>query len=105
MEPTIRDLVIWADNVELSSNQLQKAYDWRIAQWATFGNVVLTAIFGLLSSAVIETFKATIILPDFWSEIGAATLAYSLIYAFCRLRIVTLRQEFMALYTLLEEIK
>jgi ABC-type transport system involved in cytochrome c biogenesis permease subunit len=104
MGPTVHDVITWADNVELSTAQIQKAYDWRIAQWATFANAILTAIFGFLSSALIEAYKETLKLPHFWSVVGAGTLAYACIYGFCRFRIARLQQEFLALYTLLLEI-
>ena len=104
MEPTIHDVVIWADDVTLSSGQIQKAYDWRIAQWGTLANAVLTAVFFLMASALIETYKETLKLPHFWVWVTFATFIYGCIYALCRFRIKRLRQEFLALYTLLLEI-
>jgi len=91
MEPTVYDVLTWADDVNLSIAQVQKAYDWRIAQRAAFANAVLTAIFAFLSSAVIETYKETVV--------------YFGIYLFFRWEIRRLRQEFLALYTLLLDIQ
>jgi hypothetical protein len=109
MDFTILDLLIWPDDLTVSSAQIQKGYDWDITQWATFGNAVLTAIFGLLASALVETYKN----PkhnwqadeSFWMLVGITAFEYALIYVFCRLRIVNLRKEFLSLYTLLLAIK
>lgn len=105
MEPTIFDLVRWADDVPLSAGQIQKAYDWRITQWAALGNAILAAVFAFLSSAIIESYKQSLKLPHFWLLVGGATLLYVSCYAFCRFRIIRLRQEFLALYTFLLVIK
>ena len=105
MEPTIQDIASWVADVALSSGQLQKAYDWQIAQWSGLANAIVVSTLALLSSALIESFKDTLRYPHFWSVVVAGTLAYVCIYVLCRLRIHRLRQEFLALYTLLMEIK
>jgi len=104
MEPTVYDIVVWADDVGLSSGQVQKAYDWRIAQWGALSNAILTAVFFLFASGLIETYKQTLKLPHFWSWVGSALCLYGLCYVFCRWRIRQLRREFLTLYTLLLEI-
>ncbi|PYV70491.1 MAG: hypothetical protein DMG97_19155 [Acidobacteria bacterium] len=105
MEPTVYDVLTWADDVNLSIAQVQKAYDWRIAQRAAFANAVLTAIFAFLSSAVIETYKETLRIPHFWTLVAIGTVVYFGIYLFFRWEIRRLRQEFLALYTLLLDIQ
>jgi ABC-type transport system involved in cytochrome c biogenesis permease subunit len=104
MEPTVHDLVVWGDDVALSTGQLQKAFDWRITQWATLSNAILTAIFFLITTGLVETYKQTLKLRYFWAWVGAAVLIYCCSYLFCRLKIRRLRREFLALYTLLQEI-
>lgn len=104
MKPTVGDVVIWADDVALSSGQMQKAYDWRIAQWATLSNAILTAIFVLIGSALVEIYKRSLQLPHFGWLAGGTVAVYVLCYGFCRWKIRRLRQEFLALYTLLLEI-
>lgn len=104
MEPTIRDIVTWVDDVTLSAGQVQKAYDWRVAQWATFSNAILTAIFALIATALIDTYQETIKRPHLWWWVGAVSLIYFCSYLFCRWRIRELRREFLALYTLLLEL-
>jgi hypothetical protein len=104
MEPTVHDLVVWMDDVALSAGQIQKAYDWRVAQWSTLSNAILTAIFFLVTTGLVETYKQTLKLRYFWAWVGAAVLIYGSSYLFCRLRIRKLQREFLALYTLLQEI-
>lgn len=100
------DLLIWPDDLAVSSAQIQKAYDWSITQWASFGNAILTAIFGLLASALVETYRMVQTHDPhrdivFWVAVGVTVLVYLAVYAFCRWKILRLRQEFLALYTLL----
>jgi hypothetical protein len=104
MEPTVHEIVVWVDDVALSISQIQKSYDWSIAQWATLGNAILTAVFVLIATGLVETFKKTLQLPHFWSLVSGIALLYLASYAFCRLRIERLRREFLVLYTLLEEL-
>jgi hypothetical protein len=103
MEPTVRDLVVWADDVGLSSGQLQKAYEWRIAQWSALSTAILTAVFFLIATALVELYKQTLRLPHFGLWVGPGVVGYGCSYIFCRWRIQRLRQEFLALYTLLLE--
>lgn len=105
MEASVSDLVVWADDPALSSDRLQKVYDWQIAEWSTFGNAALTAAFGVLTSVLIEAFKETLKLPEVLPMVGLASLACASIYAFCRYRVSLLRREFVALYTILLCIK
>ena len=104
MEPTVRDIVLWVDDVTLSSGQVQKTYDWRIAQWGALSNAILTAVFFLLATSLVETYKQTLKLPHFWWWVGGVSFLYGCSYLFCRWRIRRLRQEFLALYTLLLEV-
>lgn len=95
---------MWVDDVALSTGQIQKAYDWSIAQWSTLGNAILTAVFFLIATGLVETYKKTLQLPHFWSWVGGIATLYLASYAFCRLRIHRLRCEFLELYTLLQEL-
>jgi hypothetical protein len=103
-DPTVRDLLIWAADPSESAEQLQKAYDWRVAQWSALANTIATAVLGLFTSAFVESYKGTVAVPGFWEQLGYASMLFALSYLFCRLKIHILRKEFLALYTLLLEI-
>lgn len=105
MNPTIGEILAWVDNLPSSADQIQKAYDWRISQWATFGNAVITALFALLLSAVVEWYKEPMKYPHFWLIVAGNASSYLVAYALCRFRIATLQREFIALYTLLAVLK
>jgi hypothetical protein len=104
MEPTIRDIVVWVDDVALSTAQIQKVYDWRITLWGALSNAILTAVFFIIATALVETYKETLKLAHFWSAVGAVALLYCGSYVFCRFKIRQLRREFVVLYTLLLEL-
>jgi hypothetical protein len=104
MEPAVSDIVMWVDDVTMSSAQLQKAYDWRIAQWATLSNTILTAVFFLLATALVETYKETFKRPHLWWWVVGISLTYLCSYLFCRWKIRQLGREFLGLYTLLLEL-
>jgi hypothetical protein len=104
MEPSNHEIVVWVDEVAVSIGQIQKSYDWSIAQWATLGNAILTAVFVLIATGLVETYKKTLQLPHFWSWVAGIAMLYLASYAFCRFRIERLRREFLELYTLLQEL-
>lgn len=101
MVPTLNDVLIWAEDVPLSTAQVQKAYDWRISQQAGIANAALVAMFTLITSSVIEGMKQTLSHQHSWIVIVAGELAFGGIYLVARLRIRALRQEFLAFYSLL----
>lgn len=56
-KPTLLDILIWADNPTLSATQLQKSYDWTIAQWSAFATAILTAVLGFISAVIVDMLK------------------------------------------------
>jgi hypothetical protein len=97
---TFDDLLDWADEIETSAEQLQKGYDWRIAQWSAFASAVLTAMLAFLSACVVELFKGTML----WRHVAAimmgGTAASIGLYLVSQVRIAKLRKEFLDQYTL-----
>jgi hypothetical protein len=63
---TVGNILTWVRDISTSSSQLQKRYDWEIAQWSSFATAVLSATLGFISAAVIETLKK----PDVFTPGG-----------------------------------
>ncbi len=94
---TLGDLVVWAEDLEVAAAQIQKAYEWRIAQWSSFGNAVLTGILAFLSAAAIEAFKGSIN-QGCVLAVGAGTFSAFCLYLISQARMNRLRREFLAIY-------
>jgi len=98
---------LWSKDHATSSAQVQKLYDWHIAQWSGFGTAVLTATVGFISAVGLETLKT----PTIWDKRGttalvAIGLASSIVlYALTQLRIQRLREVFRDLYSLMCNLK
>ncbi len=105
MEPSIDQVIRWSLAFENASGQIQKAYDWRIAQWSAMATAILTAILAILSGTFLEYHKRATLSPHWGLWLCAAIVVYLSAYTFCRLEIDRLRREFLALYTLLLAIK
>ena len=100
LELTLGDLVAWSTELETAAQQVQKAYDWRIAQWSAFGNAVLTATLAFVSAAAVEAFKGTIGTHSL-GAVAFGTFSSLLLYWISQLRVTRLRREFLALYGIL----
>jgi lipopolysaccharide export LptBFGC system permease protein LptF len=105
MEPSIDQIIRWSLAFENASAQIQKAYDWRIAQWSAMATAILTAILAILSSTFLEYYKKTALAPHWGLWLSADIAVFLCAYTFCRYEIDRLRREFLALYTLLLVIK
>lgn len=100
---TFGDILSWSQELNISIAQLQKAYDWRIAQWSSAATAFLSATFAFISATVIETFKNPNILssPDAVIIVMLGSFASIAIYGVCQYQIRRLRREFVRLYSLL----
>jgi len=103
--PTVRELMLWSLDFDTSCAQIQKAYDWEIAQWSNMANATLAAMFGFLTPAVIELFKKSIQLAGFGLTIILGAIVFVTTYIACRLKIERLRSHFLATYSLLVRLK
>jgi len=105
--PQHGEIALWSKDHATSSAQVQKLYDWHIAQWSGFGTAVLTATVGFISAVGLETLKT----PTIWDKRGttalvAIGLASSIVlYALTQLRIQRLREVFRDLYSLMCNLK
>jgi hypothetical protein len=103
--PPIRviDLLLWSQEPATSVGQIQKAYDWHIAQWSAFGTAVLTAILGFISAVILEVWKGTkIAVPrDIYIVTALGIISSIALYAFSQYRIQRLRTQFLRLYSAL----
>ena len=104
---TLGDILTWASDSPVAAAQLQKAFDWQIAQWSAFASTVLTATLGFVATVIVENLKGTLSAMDSrQSLIIAGGVSASLaLYAFCHYRIGSLRRNFVELYTLLAHLK
>jgi lipopolysaccharide export LptBFGC system permease protein LptF len=55
---TIDDWINLSLDVSASASQFQKAYDWKISQWSSFANMILTALVSFLSACAVEFYKS-----------------------------------------------
>jgi hypothetical protein len=93
------DLFVWSRDLTTSASQIQKSYDWQIAQWSSFGTAVLTATLGF----VLEVWKGTQLAEgkDKYIVIALGLISSLALYAVCQLRIKILRARFVRLYSAL----
>jgi len=94
------DVLDWAEEISTSANQLQKAYDWEINQWSTFGNAILAATLAFISACTLEIMKQTLKSSHVAAIMIAGVVTSIALYVTCRVRIAKLRNEFLLLYTL-----
>lgn len=100
---SIRDIFLWARQFSMSNPQLQKAFDWHIAQWSGVATAVLAATLAFVSSVVIEKIKnprlvftgAEVLL------IGLGVASSLGVFAFAHYKIVSLRRRFLRLHSIL----
>jgi hypothetical protein len=97
------DLFVWSRDLTTSASQIQKSYDWQIAQWSSFGTAVLTATLGFISAIVLEVWKGTQLAEgkDKYIVIALGLISSLALYAVCQLRIKILRARFVRLYSAL----
>lgn len=105
MEPTIDQIIRWALEFENASGQIQKAYDWNIAQWSAMATAFLTGLLAVSSNTLLEYYKKTALAPYWKILLGLNVFVYLCAYVLCRVKIRRLRREFLALYTLLLAVK
>jgi hypothetical protein len=105
--PQHGEIALWSKDHATSSAQVQKLYDWHIAQWSGSGTVVLTATVGFISAVTLETLKT----PTIWDKRGTAGLvaigltSSTVLYLLIQLRIQRLREVFRDLYSLMCNLK
>jgi len=105
--PHYFDLAVWSRDHPTSSSQIQKTYEWHIAQWAGFGTAVLTGAVGFISAVTLETLKT----PTLWDQRGTRALVVCgiasslLLYFLTQVRITRLRRLFNGLYSLMCAVK
>lgn len=100
---TVGDVLRWSQELATSSSQIQKAYEWEIAQWSGFATVVLTATLGFLSATVLEVLKnpSLLLTREAVSLVGLGVVASLALYGLAQYQIDRLRREFVRLYSLL----
>ena len=103
--PPVRviDLLVWSQELATSAGQMQKAYEWQIAQWSAFGTAVLAATLGFISAAILEVWKGTQIggARGIYIVIALGVISSVALYAVCQYRIQMLRAQFLRLYSAL----
>jgi hypothetical protein len=98
---SVEDLLNWSEDVAASATQLQKAYDWRINQWSNLANALLAATLAFISTCVVEVYKESFKKPHLSLAVFFG-ITFSLgLCLWCQIRITRLRNEFVALYSLL----
>jgi hypothetical protein len=101
--PRYSELALWLRDFPTSAAQIQKTYDWRIAQWSALGTAVLTTSLGFLSGAALELIKN----PALWhttDELRILSLGFCssiTLYLLVQLRIARLRRTFETIYTIM----
>jgi len=105
--PSVSELLLWAEELGVSLEQLKATYEWQIDQWSSFSKAVLTATLAFVSAVVIAVLKQEI---EFTKINGilivlAGILVSTAIYLFAQRTISRLRQEFLALLNILSLLK
>jgi hypothetical protein len=101
--PTLLDIILWSEDVSISAPQIQKTYDWTIAQWSGIATAALTATLGFLSTVVVETLKGTTLTsaPVFMGAVAIGVGSSVAISAFCHFQMNALNNDFATLYDVL----
>lgn len=105
LEHSADEIELWSLKSADAMLQLVKAYDWRVLQWSGFSTGVLTATLAFISAVVVEYFKNTIVIElrfKLWLTLLGA-LASFLVYLISQRRITVIKNQFLALYTLLRQ--
>ena len=105
LEHSYDELLLWSRKSADAMLQLVKAYDWRVLQWSGFCTGVLTATLAFISAVVLEYFKNTIVIDlkfKLWLTLLGAMASF-LVYLICQRRISVIKNQFLALYTLLRQ--
>ena len=105
--PSVSELMLWADEFEVSIVQIRAIYEWRIEQWSSFGKAVLTATLAFVSAVVIAALKGEI---DLSKSSGFLIVCDGILvsiaaFLFCQRKISLLRQEFQAIFNLLSMLR
>ena len=104
IEISVADVIEWAQELEISMNQIQKSYEWRISQWSIFGKAVLTSALAFVSGATIAILRGEIQVQCVWDAINICIgiiLALST-YGVSLYRIRQLRNEYIGLYRIIK---
>lgn len=104
VEISVADIIEWAQELEISMNQIQKAYEWRISQWSIFGKAVLTSAFAFVSGATVALLKGELQVQYTWDIINICIGLILALATYCvsLYQINRLRKEYIALYRIIE---
>jgi hypothetical protein len=95
-------MLLWSKDMPNSIAQIQKSYDWTIAQWSGIATATLTAILTLLAGAAVEALKGTVVAATpLIVTVIVGVLLFSGGFAMCNYEITMLKNEFLTLYGLL----
>jgi hypothetical protein len=102
---TIDDWINLSLDVSSSASQFQKAYDWKISQWSSFANMILTALLSFLSACVIEFYKSGFVRPQLRYVMLAGFVGTIALYLISLNRVASFRRAFLRDYALILWIK
>ena len=97
------DVILWSEHIPTSAAQVQKSYDWTIAQWSGIAAAALTAILGLLSATIVEMLKGTLVVGRgrLFVAVGAGVSSLLAVCGLCQYEITQLNNDFLTLYAVL----
>lgn len=103
-EVSSADLIRWSNDIETSMEQIQKAYDWKINQWSSFGKAFLTATLAFISTVIIAILKGKITLESGHDSLNVAlgVLSALIIYCITIYQTRQYRREYLAIYKLMK---
>lgn len=98
---TIKDWINLSLDVSCSASQFQKAYDWKINQWSSFANIILTALLTFLSACVVEFYKSGFVRPHLRYAMLGGFVGTIALYLISLNRVSSLRRAFVKDYALI----
>lgn len=102
---TINDWINLSLDVSASASQFQKAYDWKISQWSSFANMILTALVSFVSACVVEFYKSGFVRAHLRYAMLAGFVGTIALYVISLNRVANFRRAFVMDYALILWIK
>jgi hypothetical protein len=96
------NLIAFLKDLPTSAAQLQKAYDWNIAQWSNFGTTLLTATLGFISACLVALYKGEI--RHLTIAMLAGIAAALCLYLKSQIEINKLKNQFVCVYSFLAKL-